>query len=92
MKKTAIALSLMLSLGTASSALAFSYDDAEYGYTFGNGIAFGNGHEAFAQAPGIAGSQGLISEPVIADGVVIGRDPDINVRQQLERDYYYNNY
>ena len=87
LKKSAIALSLALALGTASSAFAnFSYDAFENGHK----EFYSVGLDAFAQA-GPAEREarnGISSETVYsAGGQIIGRDPDVNVRDQMQRNY-----
>jgi hypothetical protein len=45
---------------------------------------YGSPLDAFAFAP-----NGAHSAPVVVDGRTVARDPDVNIRQQLERDYYF---
>ena len=87
LNKSAIALSFALALGTASSAFAdFSYDAFDYGHR----EFYTAGVDAFAQAVPAerAARNGISSQTVYSvDGQVIGRDPDVNVRDQLQRNY-----
>ena len=87
LKKSAIALSFALALGTASSAFAnFSYDAFEYGHQ----EFYTAGVDAFAQVASAErmARNGISSQAVYSvDGQIIGRDPDVNVRDQLQRNY-----
>ena len=91
LNKSAVALSVALALGVASSASAgaLSFDEAEYGYTAQYGNTANPGYDAYAQA---APYDTAVSSPVIVQRRIVGHDPDLDIRNQEQRDRQYINY
>jgi len=82
------AISLTLGAASPASATGLSYDEVD------NGYSDRNARDAFAQAPPSERRyRNGVSVPVYGpDGRLIGRDPDINVRKQLQDDYWIGKY